>query len=507
MTLFGSIRARLESDSLASRVFRGSAWTLSSRLLVQLLGLARLIVLANLLSPADFGLFGIALLLMSLVEVATEGGLSLALVQRRAASHVHLDTVFVTQIVRGLVTAAILYLAAPNIAAFFESSPATEVIRVVALVVVARCLVNPAMILFNRSIDFRRVSLIPILEATVGLGAGIPAAYYFRDVRALLISFVAAQLAATIASWLFATYRPRLRFSRGAFVDLLSFGKWAGAANLLHFVLANIDDVLVGKVLGSTPLGLYQTAFRISNLPATQITHTISSVTLPAYSSIQDDEEQVTQLFLKVLSVTASISLPVGVALIVSAHDAFEILLGPQWGSAISTFQILCAFGIVRSLTATFGPVFQAVNRPDIVTKLSFLQLVILGGVLLPLMSSYGLVGAGLGVSLANAGALLVLSTLWVHHFASSARELLKAVLPGAGLALAYSLLAMVVKSTVQLVPWMRLAIDVVLLVLCVVCFAALFWAFRTRRGSQVGRDLASVTEKGAKGLLGTDSQ
>jgi len=143
-------------------------------------------------------------------------------------------------------------------------------------------------------------------------------------------------------------------------------------------------------------------AYRISNLPATQITHVISQVIFPAYAKIQDDMPRLKEGYLRVLQVIAFVSFPLAGLIFIFSADFTQIFLGAKWMPMVTTMQVLCFFGLIRSLTATMGTVFVGVGRPKILAQLSFIQLIILMLIIYPLTKRWGILGTAFATLIPN---------------------------------------------------------------------------------------------------------
>jgi len=232
----------------------------------------------------------------------------------------------------------------------------------------------------------------------VDLVVAITAALLLRNAWALIFGLLAANFVRTVVSYFVHSYRPRLQLEGAKAKELYGFGRWVLGSSTLIFFLTQGDDVLVGKVLGATALGFYQMAYLISNLPATEITHVISQVTFPAYSKLQDDLPKLREAYLLTLQLTAFVSIPLAGGIFILAPEFTRIFLGAKWMPMVTTMQILCIFGALRSIGATFGPLFQSVGRPDLVGKFSCFQLVFMAVVIYPLATRWNILGVALAV-------------------------------------------------------------------------------------------------------------
>jgi len=153
------------------------------------------------------------------------------------------------------------------------------------------------------------------------------------------------------------------------------------------------DDAFVGWFLTATALGYYQFAYKFSNAPATEVSHVISSVVFPAYSKIQDDIDQLREGFYRTLNLTMFLSFPMATGIAVIAPSFVLTFLGEKWLPIVPAMQVLAAWGLLRSIGATVGPLFNAVGRPDYNTKFQIFKVIFMAIFILPATEAYGIVG------------------------------------------------------------------------------------------------------------------
>ncbi len=418
-------------------------WLLGLRLAERVLGLARMVVLARLLVPDDFGLFGIALLAMSVLEALSGTGFNEAIIHRQGRSEDYLGTAWTVHITRGFLLAAAMFVSAPWVAAFFGEPASEPLLRALSANLVLSGLTNISVVLFQRDLDFRKLATLSACGALVDVIVSVIAAVALRSAWALVYGVLAGNLVRLFLSFVVApVVRPG--FHAGRFRDLAGFGGWVWGANLLHFLANQGDDVVVGRMLGAPALGLYRMAYAYAGLPATEITHVVSRVTFPAYARLCEDPVALRTGHLRALRATALVSAPLAVGIGVMAPSFVRLILQPEWEPMVVPLQILAGWGLIRSLSATTGPLFQGLGRPDLVTRLVLLKLVILAVVILPLTASYGLVGTALAVALSAAlsypiGALVVVRMIgcsWGEYLGTWAFALLAAAIMGTVLVL-----------------------------------------------------------------------
>lgn len=212
-----------------------------------------------------------------------------------------------------------------------------------------------------------------------------------------------------ISSYFLHPYKPKIRLRKEILLPLFSFGKWIFISGIILFFLNQGGDIFVGKILGTYFLGLYQMAFRISNFPTTEITWMISQVTFPAYSKIQEEKEKLKMGYLLTLSFISLFSFLFLSFIIVFAKSFTLLFLGKKWIEIVLPMQVLSIFGVLRSFSATTGPLFQGVGKPELATTYQFLRFIILGIIIYPFTKCWGILGTSLS---------MLISAIFVDPFA-----------------------------------------------------------------------------------------
>lgn len=386
------------AESLARKTARGALWVFALRITDRGVGLLRTIVLARLLAPDDFGVMGIALVTLSGLEVVSMTGFDAALIQRKGDIRSHLNAAWVAQIIRGALLAAVLFFGAPLVAAFFEEPRATLIVRLLALSEFVKGFQNIGIVYFHKDFEFHKEFAYRFSNTLVKLAVSIPAALILRDALALVLGIVVADVVSCAMSYLLHPYRPRFAFEWDKVVELFRFGRWILGTAVLTFLCNQGDDVFLGKMLGAGALGLYQMAYMISNLPATEITHVASRVTFPAYARLQDDLGRLREMHLAVLRLIAVVSMPLAAGIFFLAPDFTVLFLGERWAAMVPAMQVLVLWGLMRSVGAPIGALLQGYGRPHVQTKLQFAKLILLAALIYPMTARWGMLGTSLAV-------------------------------------------------------------------------------------------------------------
>jgi O-antigen/teichoic acid export membrane protein len=406
----GRLRWLIEpGESLGWRATNAGAWAFALSMVNRLLTIIRSVVLARLLSPEDFGLMGIAMLVIGLITSFTQTGFNSALVQsKRGLEQKFLDTAWTVEAVRTVTLGAAMAVAAPLVGSFFDSPDAVALVRFLGVGVAVGGFVNTGVVSFDKDLEFQRRFVFRSVPNVVDLAVSVVLAIILGNAWALAFGWVAGRLAMVAASYIAHPHRPRVLLDREAVRSMWSFGVWTLASHTLIYFTLNLDDIVVGRVIDATALGLYTMAFTISQLTTTEITSVVNQVAFPAYARLQDSPPRLARAYTRTVQLVALASFPVAAGLWFVGPTVIELILGRQWIPMVPAFSILVLWGLIRSLLATTGPLFRGMGRPSIATKIQAAQLAILGLVIYPLTSSYGIVGAAWATVIAAIGPDLV---------------------------------------------------------------------------------------------------
>lgn len=388
---------------------RGAAWMFGLNISNRVLGLVRTAIIARLLVPDDLGVFGIALLTQSVIEIFSMFGLTSALVRKTEDIAPYLDTAWVISFLRGIAVAVVMVLVAPLVAAFFDEPAATDLIRVLALVSFFSGFLNPAVVRLRRDLQFSRVFLLALIPSLVDIAVSIVLAVVCRTPMSLIVGLAAKAAATLVLGYIMVPYLPRIRFNKARARELMSYGKWITGSTILRFLYGQGDDIVVGRLLGAADLGLYQIGYRYSNLPTTEVTRVLQVVALPAYAKVQNDAARLRRAFVEALGSTALVSIAFAGYIWVITPDFVELVLGQAWLGVIPVMRLLAIWGAVESVSEIPIALFEAVGRPQLGTRRLLVKTVLLGALVYPMLRWWDLRGVCIAV-LASAVPSLVWS-------------------------------------------------------------------------------------------------
>ena len=332
------------------------------------------IILASLLVPADFGLVAIATIISAFLDQIKDMGTGSAVIQRKNLSHGVLNAIFALNVVVGFCLAALMFGFAAPLASLFGSPAATSVIQAYALITVVTAFGQIHHALLRRELRFGAVASIGALTAVVTAIVSIGLAAMNFGVWSLVLGYGLASLAGTVSVWMLDSWRPSGRVSWDELRPIVGYSTNLMFANLCGFFLLHSDSFLVGRYLGSGPLGIYAFAQRILTYPLSTIANVVGEVVFPVFSHKQDDDAALRSGFIRTNRVVALVTFPVMAGAATIARPAVDVLFGPSWEDLIPLIWILGPVGALQSVTFTTSPMLMAKGRSDLMLRWLFIS-------------------------------------------------------------------------------------------------------------------------------------
>lgn len=364
----------MAQDNLKQKTKKGLYWSAAGNFANQGMRFVFGLILARLLSPDAYGVIGMLGVFMCVVSVFIDCGFSQALIAKQDRTQTDFSTEFFFNIGVGIVGYAMLFVAAPFIADFYNMEILSPVLRVIGLGVVINslCVVQSAQ--FSIRLDFKTPAKLGVATNLFSGVIGIALAYCGWGVWALVFQQIAGGLLYAILIWIMAGWRPTLEFSKDSFHYLWNYGSKILASSLIQQVYDNLYPLVIGKFFSARQLGLYSRAQGFASLPSTELSSVLGSVTFPVLSKINNDRERLIEIYRKMMRTTAFIVFPMMLGLCATASPLIKILLNEQWYECIFLCQLLCCALIWQPLSFIHISVLKVVGRTDVVLKLEMLK-------------------------------------------------------------------------------------------------------------------------------------
>ena len=361
----------------------------------RLMAVIRIAVLARLLAPQQFGLFAIASLAIALLEMLTETGINVFFIQEKDRVKTYLDTAWMISIVRGFVIFLVLLITAPFIAQFFKNQDAVALLRVISIVPLLRGFINPAEIKFQKKLQFSKEFRFRFFIFLFDGIVAIIAALVTRSVYSLVLGLISGVILEIAISFLFIKPVPKLSFESVKIKKIVGRGKWVTLAGIFNYLFHNGDDIVVGRLMDSYYLGVYQLAYKITSLPIYEAGEVFGKVTFPVYAKIAGDKKRLKKAFIKITLAISALVIPFGLILFLFPKQLVLLLLGDKWLDAVPVIKVLSVFGVIRAIAGSSSALFLAINKQEYVTALTFVSIIGLVLTIVPLVNKYGILGAG----------------------------------------------------------------------------------------------------------------
>lgn len=384
---------RPNEQSLSKRVVHAGFWSFLFHGLVRGIGFVRNIALARILAPDDFGLFGITVAILSILERFSQTGLRDALIQKKEDVDDYLDAAWTVEAIRGTLLAAALFLGAGYIADFFDEPRARALIQLLAVAFLFRGLQNVGLVQFTRDLEMRYQYLHRFGSRIIDLVVSVVLALILKSAWALMIGLVAGRFAGFLISYMIHPYRPRFRVDLAQTIELSRFGRWVFLYNVLGFFASRGDNLVIGKFLGTTALGIYTLAYSISEVITVEISRIMNEVAFPAYSRAQGDLARVRRGYLVGVELVTAATFPAATVFYFLSVPLVDIILGAGWTEVANVLPALAIAGGIGALSRTGQVVYRGIGRPGFIVWVTVFGVLVTYASMFALIPRYGLVG------------------------------------------------------------------------------------------------------------------
>ncbi|MCD8527548.1 oligosaccharide flippase family protein [Candidatus Woesebacteria bacterium] len=363
------------------------------------LTLVRLAIIARILGPEQLGLFGLSVLVISVTEVFTETGINVVLLKQPKKFAWYYDTAWVVSLFRGTLISLGILLCAPLLAQFYDQPSLTYYLSIAAIIPFLRGFINPAIVQFQQRLQFERESALRIGVQVIDLVLGGVLAIWLQNGIGLLLGIAAAVVAEVILSFSLFPERPNLlkaQWSR--VVSLFQESKYIIGTSIVHYLTENIDDFLIGKYLGFTALGFYQTAYKLASAATMDFGSIVGQTLYPMYAQKVERKKSITKTWQFSVVALTVVFLFAAVPFLFFTQPLVYFVLGEEWLVVTPIVRILFLAGVAKAFITSWNPLSILANnlQHHFVMNIIMMFVLILGIVFLA--PRYGLPGASWAV-------------------------------------------------------------------------------------------------------------
>lgn len=364
-------------SSLKSRTKKGLVWSSIERFATQGIQFLFGIILARILSPADYGIIAMPLVFLAIAQCIIDSGFSAALIRKPELTEEDLSTAFYFNISVGVICYLVLFFSSPLIADFYNTPILADLLKVTALATLFNPLCAVQQAILTRKIDFKTQAVVSLFGAIVSGVIGLFMAYHGYGVWSLVCQQVGGYVIRTILLWILGRWKPKLKWSWQSFQYLWGFGSKMLGSGLLDTIYNNIFPIVIGKFFSANDLGNYTRAQQFATLPSSNVSGVLQRVTFPVLSSIQNEDERLAKNYRKILKLSAFLVFPLMLMLSAIARPLVHIVLTDKWDGCVILLQIICFSMMWYPIHAVNLSLLTLKGRSDLFLRLEICKKVV----------------------------------------------------------------------------------------------------------------------------------
>ncbi|WP_019180086.1 lipopolysaccharide biosynthesis protein [Microbacterium yannicii] len=349
---------------LGSRAASGVAWLTVQNWVAKLGGFVTVVILARLLTPADFGLVAVAMTVVSFVYLIADLGFGTYLIQAREMTARLASTAFWYSSLSGIALAVVMVLAAPAIEDLFGVDGVTPVVQGLAPAVVFVSLGAVPIAVLRRGLRFRALAVQSASAAVAGQIVAVGLAIGGAGVWALVVQVIVSQLVVVIAAWLTSRWRPSRLFAWSDFVLMFGFGSKVVSINFVAAARLGAENAIISNVLGAAALGQMSIAQRLVQTTQEMTGSALAPVSTVVFAQVREDAARLRRGYDRALSLAYVVIAPALTVIVVAAPVLVPFLFGDQWGDAVGVASALAVAAIFTITAALDHGLFLGAGRP-----------------------------------------------------------------------------------------------------------------------------------------------
>lgn len=375
---------------------RGISWMTAFRAAYRGLGIVRIGIIAHILSPYSLGVFAVATISLGFLEIITETGINVFLIQEKEDIEGFINSAWVVSIVRGILIGILIAATAVPVSNFFGSVESRNLLYLVAIVPVLRGFINPSIVKFQKNLQFNKEFFYRFSMYLAESIFSVAGALFLKNPLGLVLGLIGGALYEIIYTFVAARPLPKLVIEWNKVVKVIKRGVWVTLFGIFDYIYTQFDNVIVGRMLGVSPLGIYQNAYKISTTPLTEVGDVFFRVTFPVFSKISDEGVRLKKAFVKNVLVNSVLMIAAGIIIFIFASPIVKIVFGPGWEAAIPVVKLLSILGVVRGVASSTNSMLVAKQKQKYCAIITFVSAVGLLVSIVPLVNKFGIMGAGI---------------------------------------------------------------------------------------------------------------
>ncbi|MCV7759082.1 MOP flippase family protein [Pluralibacter gergoviae] len=358
-------------------LFNNVKWVACSQIVKILSQLIGMVVFSRFLTPVDFGIMSMALVVVNFANIIRDLGASSAIIQKKNISQELISSVFFMNVIFGILLFLCVFLASPYIAYFFKENKLVSVLILIALSFPVNSVTSIHLSLLERESKFNTIAKIEILSSLSALIVAIFISYYGGGVYSLVCQTLVYSILSAIGFSLSSRWLPSLFFSLKEIQSIFSFTSNLISFNFVNYFSRNSDQIIIGRTFSPAILGQYSLAYRIMLFPIQNITFVLTRSLYPLLSRSQDEKKESLSLYLHVIKTIILIIPPLMLGLSSLSKEFVLLVFGEKWIPISQLITVLAPIAILQSLVSTTGAVFMSQGKTNLLFRISIFNAIL----------------------------------------------------------------------------------------------------------------------------------
>lgn len=360
----------MKSPSLRKQTITGFKWSFVNQFGSQFLNLLISIVLARILGPEEYGLIAMITVFTGLATLFLDFGFGNALIYKKDVTNLDWSSVFWVNLIIGVLIFVILAISAKSIASFYDE----PILLNLTIAIGLNYIINSFSITQNaklkKDIKVKEVAIVTITSIIISGSLGIYFAFIGFGVWSLVFQRLIMSFCNVAGLFFFVRWIPALKISFNSIKSIFSYSLYQFSGGVLTYGSRNVDNLLIGRHLDSSELGLYNRAYSFLMFPINAISSVITSVLFPSFVKINDNIEKLKQNYIEISKVVFYVVFPIMAIFYLCAKEITFIVFGPKWEGIIWIMKWFSAVGIYQSIIRLNGPLYTSLNKMRLSFKL-----------------------------------------------------------------------------------------------------------------------------------------
>lgn len=358
----------------STKVFTNFIWRFAERSCAQIIQFVVTILLARIITPKEYGVVALLMVVISIMTSFVNCGLGTALVQKKDADELDFSTVFYANVCFGGLLYVVLFFCAPAIALYYENTSLTPYLRVLGISLIISSLYNVQQSYVSRNLIFKKF-FYATLVGTIASGIiGIVMALSGYGVWALVAQNLSNNFFNTLMLWITVKWRPRAIFSFKRFVSLFNYGYKLLLSSVIDKIYNSLRTLIIGKLYTLSELAYYNKGHTFPSVIADNISTSVDGVIFPVMSKAQDNKEEMKSMTRRAIQVNTFVIAPCMMGLAFAATPIIRLLLTEKWMEAVPFMQIACVTYMFYPIHMANLNAIRAMGRSDIFLKLEIIK-------------------------------------------------------------------------------------------------------------------------------------